>query len=106
MPTLTDVLEAGAPLLAKERSLARARAYLATGGEVRFGYPTRPGTITFTDGRSQATASTWGEARRHYSQGMETGTAMLPGVRVHLVGTRIEKVVPAGDLLIGPDEGE
>jgi len=104
MPSLADALEAATSPDADERPLAEIAAFLATGGEVRFGYPTRPGTIVFTDGRAQRSAATWGEARQLYAEGLEPGTSALPGVRVHLVGTRIEKVLPAADLLVTPPE--
>ncbi|MFN2569603.1 MAG: hypothetical protein ABR564_08405, partial [Candidatus Dormibacteria bacterium] len=101
MPTLGEALEAPHSPIPDDAALSGLGVFLATGGEVRLGYPTRPGTMTFTDGRGQRSAATWGEARSLYAEGLEPGTTALPGVRVHLVGTRIEKVLPAGELLLG-----
>jgi hypothetical protein len=80
--------------------LAAVRAFLSTGGEVGFGFATRPGTIAFTDGRRQEQARTWGEARQLYARGWEPGTPGIPGVRVHLAGSRVERVAPAGEVVL------
>jgi hypothetical protein len=79
------------------------RAYLASGGEVGFGYPTRPGVLGFTDGRQLRNAATWGEARLLYAEGWEPGApgaAGVRGVRVHLSGTRVERVVAPDEVLV------
>jgi hypothetical protein len=102
MPTIVDAL-AGAGLLPDDRPLAEVAAFLASGGEVRFGYATRPGPMAFTDGRQVRNARTWGEARQLYADGWEPGSPGVPGVRVHLVGTRVERVVDANDVVVrGP----
>jgi hypothetical protein len=100
MPTLSDALLAEPSPLGEERPLAAVRAYLASGGEVGFGYPTRPGSLGFTDGRRLRSAVTWGEARRLYAEGWEPGAPGTPGVRVHLVGTRVERVVGPTEVLV------
>jgi hypothetical protein len=100
MPALGDALGAAALPLADELPLREVRAFLRTGGQVGFGYPTRPGSITFTDGRRTAQASTVGEARRLWAQGWEPGTPGLSGVRVHLAGTRVERLAPVDDVVI------
>ena len=103
LPSLADALLAEPSPVAGERPLASVRAYLASGGEVAFGYPSRPGTLSFTDGRQIRTAATWGEARGLYAQGWEPGApgaAGVRGVRVHLSGTRVERVVGPQDVLI------
>ena len=71
-----------------------------SGGEVRFGYATRPGPVPFTDGRQLRNARTWGEARELYAGGWEPGSPGVPGIRVHLVGTRVERVVDAGEVVV------
>ena len=100
MPSLVDALAAIAPVITEERPLRDVRAFLRTGGEVGFGYPTRPGAIAFTDGRRTTQATTFGEARRLYSEGWEPGAPGLAGVRVHLVGTRIERLVAPDEVVV------
>jgi hypothetical protein len=100
MPALGDALAAAELPLADSLALREVRAYLRTGGEVGFGYATRPGTITFTDGRRTAQAATIGEARRLWAEGWEPGTPGLAGVRVHLAGTRVERMTPVDDVVI------
>lgn len=100
MPSLETLLGAEPSPLPEEQPLAAVRAFLATGGEVAFGYASRPGTLTFTDGRRQQGASTVGEARRLYAEGWEPGAPGVPGVRVHLAGTRVERVVPADGVVV------
>ncbi len=103
MPTVVDAL-ATADLLPDERPLAAVAAFLKSGGEVRFGYATRPGPVPFTDGRQSRSARTWGEARQLFADGWEPGSPGVPGVRVHLVGTRVERVVDAAEVVVRPAE--
>jgi hypothetical protein len=103
MPTLGDALLAGPSGLLDGRPLAGVRAFLVSGGEVGFGYPTRPGSLGFTDGRQARSATTWGEARRLYADGWEPGAPGTPGVRVHLAGTRVERVVGVADVVVEVD---
>jgi hypothetical protein len=98
MPSVIDALATTA--LPDDRGLAEVTAFLKSGGEVRFGYATRPGTLPFTDGRRVSNATSWGEARRLYGEGWEPGSPGVPGVRVHLVGTRVERVVDASDVVV------
>ncbi len=102
MPSLAEALLAEPPPVADDRPLGGVRAHLSTGGEVGFGYPSRPGAISFTDGRQTRSATTWGEARRLYADGWEPGAPGIPGVRVHLAGTLVERVVTAGEVVIAP----
>jgi hypothetical protein len=100
MPTL-EALLVEVPSPAPEGApLSTVRAFLATGGEVGFGYASRPGTLTFTDGRRQQSVSTVGEARRLYAEGWEPGAPGVPGVRVHLAGTRVERVVAPDGVVV------
>jgi len=99
MPTLEAALSA-ATVAPEETPLRSLRAFLATGGEVGFGFASRPGTIGFTDGRRQQAASTYGEARRLWAEGWEPGAPGIPGVRVHLAGTRVERVVPLDGVVV------
>jgi hypothetical protein len=109
MPRLADALLAEPSPLPEERPLSKVRAFLASGGEVGFGYPTRPGILGFTDGRQLRTAQTWGEARRLYADGWEPGApggAGVRGVRIHLIGTRVERVVTASEVVLELAGGE
>ena len=100
MPSVADALGTEG-LIEDGTELARVSAFLRTGGEVRFGYATRPGPLSFTDGRTSRTARTWGEARAAYADGWELGSPGVPGIRVHLAGTRVERVVAAEDVVVG-----
>ena len=103
MPSLGGALLAEPSPLPGGRPLAAVRAHLGSGGEVAFGYPSRPGRLDFTDGRQIRSATTWGEARELYARGWEPGapgTAGVRGVRVHLAGTRIERVVGLEEVLV------
>ncbi|MDQ6855462.1 MAG: hypothetical protein M3Z57_00110 [Candidatus Dormibacteraeota bacterium] len=101
MPSVVDAL-GSVGLLPDERPLADVAAFLRSGGEVRFGYATRPGPVPFTDGRQSRSARTWGEARQLFTDGWEPGSPGVPGVRVHLVGTRVERVVDATEVVVRP----
>ena len=59
--------------------------------------------IAFSDGRQQAQARTWGEARELHARGWDPGTPGIPGVRIHLVGTRVERVVGPEDVVVRVD---
>jgi hypothetical protein len=99
MPTVLDAL-ATPEFAPDERPLAEVAAFLKSGGEVRFGYATRPGPVSFTDGRQLRSARTWGEAHHLYAEGWEPGSPGVPGVRVHLIGTRVERVVDAAEVVV------
>ena len=107
MPSLAAALEAGEALFDDAAALQTIRAFLSTGGEVGFGFATRPGTIAFTDGRRQRQARTWGEARSLYADGWEPGAPGIPGIRVHLAGSRVERVAPATEVVVAlPDSAQ
>jgi hypothetical protein len=105
MPSLAAALAAGEELLDAGTVLTDVHAFLSTGGAVGFGFATRPGTMTFTDGRQQRQAKTWGEARELHALGWDPGAPGIPGVRVHLAGSRVERVVAATDVVLGAGEG-
>ena len=100
MPSLAVALASAEELFEPETVLTGVHAFLNTGGEVGFGFATRPGTMTFTDGRQQRQARTWGEARELHALGWDPGAPGIPGVRVHLAGSRVERVVPADDVVL------
>ena len=100
MPSLAVALASAEELFDPGTVLTDVRAFLNSGGEVGFGFATRPGTMTFTDGRQQRQARTWGEARELHGLGWDPGAPGIPGVRVHLAGSRVERVVPADDVVL------
>src|SRR3984893_1044656 len=100
MPSLAAALARGDELCDGATPLTGVQAFLSTGGEVGFGFATRPGTMPFTDGRQQRMARTWGEARELHALGWDPGAPGGPGVRVHLAGSRVERVVPASDVVL------
>jgi TolA-binding protein len=76
---------------------------LATGGEVRLGFPlARTQSIAFTDGKQVGQAKDLAEAARYYAAGWDFGAPGKPGVRVHLAGTRTERLVEPGDVFVRP----
>ena len=102
MPSLAEALAAPDELYDPATSLAAVKVFLKSGGEVGLGFAMRPGTIAFTDGRRQQQAKTWGEARGLAAAGWEPGSAAIAGVRVHLAGSRVERVVAADEVVIEP----
>jgi len=105
MPSLAIALASSDDLYDATTGLKEVRAFLSTGGEVGFGFATRPGTIAFTDGRQQRQAKTWGEARELHALGWDPGAPGVPGVRVHLAGSRVERVVAATDVVLSAGGG-
>ncbi|MFZ0179083.1 MAG: hypothetical protein WAL84_04330 [Candidatus Dormiibacterota bacterium] len=106
MPSLAAALESVDDIFDGATPLTGVQAFLSTGGEVGFGFATRPGTITFTDGRQQRMARTWGEARELHALGWDPGAPGVPGVRVHLAGSRVERVVPASEVVLAAAAAE
>ncbi len=105
MPSLAAALESPDELFDADTALTAVHAYLSSGGEVGFGFATRPGTMTFTDGRQQRQAKTWGDARELHALGWDPGAPGIPGVRVHLAGSRVERVVAATDVVLSSEAG-
>lgn len=100
MPSLGDALAAPDELFEASVPLASLKVFLKSGGQVGLGFATRPGTIAFSDGRRQQQAKTWGEARELATAGWEPGSAGIPGVRVHLSGSRVERVVAPDEVVL------
>jgi hypothetical protein len=100
MPSLAAALESPDEAFDPATALLDVPAFLSSGGQVGFGFATRAGTMTFTDGRQQRQARTWGEARELHALGWDPGAPGVPGVRVHLAGSRVERVVTAGDVVL------
>lgn len=104
MANLAEALAAPTSELDEALPLAELPVFLASGGHCRLGFPGRPGPTAFSNGRQTQQASTWGEARRLYAEGWELGSAQLPGVRIHLAGTKVERVVAAAEVLVASGE--
>jgi hypothetical protein len=100
MPSLAVALASPDDAFEPATTLKDVPAFLSSGGQVGFGFATRPGTMTFTDGRQQRQARTWGEARELHALGWDPGAPGVPGVRVHLAGSRVERVVASGDVVL------
>jgi len=109
MPSLADALLAEPSPLPVGRTAPEVRAFLSSGGQVGLGYPTRPGSSASPTAAISATPATWGEARALYADGWEPAPregAGVRGVRVHLSGTRVERVVPPTEVVLELDGGE
>src|SRR5579863_3039399 len=100
MPSLAAALASPDEAFDSATALTVVPAFLSSGGQVGFGFATRPGTMTFTDGRQQRQARTWGEARELHALGWDPGAPGVPGVRVHLAGSPVERVVSAEDVVL------
>ena len=100
MPTLASVLSDNQESFASDMPIASVVAFLASGGQVGFGFATKPGYIALTNGREMEYAGTFGRARELWQSGWELGTPQIPGVRVHLAGTLVERVVSSEDVVL------
>src|SRR5579864_4549602 len=85
MPSLAVALASPEELFDPGTVLTDVHAFLNSGGEVGFGFATRPGTMTFTDGRQQRQARTWGEARELHAS---DGTRVPPVFRASVYTSR------------------
>jgi hypothetical protein len=103
MPTLVAALSDSEGLFDADRTFTSIPAFLATGGAVGFGFATKAGNVAFSNGRGMEYAATFGRARELWSQGWELGTPQVPGVRVHLAGTLVERVVSGDDVVVKND---
>jgi hypothetical protein len=79
------------------------RYHLKTGGEVRLGFPgARRQSVAFTNGRRIVQAQDLTQATELYAAGWEPGAPGRPGVRVHFVGTRQERLVDPEEIHVRP----
>lgn len=101
-PSLLVALSEGVAAVDDALPLAELRLHLRSGGEVRLGFAGRPGPTSFTNGRATQSATTWGQARQMYAEGWELGSPQIPGVRIHLAGSKVERVVDPDDVVIAP----
>ena len=100
LPTIADLVAT-----AEGGSLDDYVYNLKTGGQIRLGFPgARTQSLAFTDGVQTATAGDLRRAAELYAAGWELGSPGKPGVRVHLPGTRQERLVPPEEVYARPGE--
>ena len=76
--------------------------HLKTGGRVGLGYPgARQATVTLSDGADSEQTVDVDQAHRLWLAGWTLGWPGRPGVRVHMLGSRQERLVGAADLYLG-----
>ena len=101
LPTIADLVEA-----VDEGSFDDYQFALKTGGEVRLGFPgARRQSLAFSDGRQVVQARDLAQAAELFAAGWSLGAADRPGVRVYFPGTRLERLVEAGEVFARPAEG-
>jgi hypothetical protein len=101
MPTLKQVAESAEHLLDEQLSLFDLRFFRDSGTEVGLGYATaRQPSLSMTNGASTVAVRTLAEIRARYAEGWDFGSAAHPGVRIHIPGTRTEKVIPASEIYL------
>jgi hypothetical protein len=101
MPTLEAALAAPEPLLPSGLSLADLRCFRDSATEVILGYAAAAHpSLDLTDGSQVRTVTDLDEARRLWRDGWEPGTPATRGVRIHPLGSRAERVVPASEIRV------
>jgi hypothetical protein len=97
-PNIAELLESADP-----GSFDDYVFHLKTGGEVRLGFPgARSQSLALSDGVQVAQAKELGEAARLYTAGWELGSPGRPGVRVHFLGTRQERLAAPDEVFARP----
>jgi hypothetical protein len=101
MATLQQLAESAEHLLDESLSLSELRFFRDSGTEVGLGYATaRQPSLSMTNGTATLAVSTLAEIRARYAQGWDFGSAAHPGVRIHIQGSRTEKVIPASEIYV------
>jgi hypothetical protein len=101
LPSLQQVAESAEHLLDEQLSLPQLRFFRDSGTEIGLGYATaRQPSLAMTNGISTLTVGTVAEIRAKYAQGWDFGSTAHPGVRIHILGSRTEKVIPASDIYL------
>jgi hypothetical protein len=101
VPTLQQIAESAEPLLEQELRLSELRFFRDSGTEVGLGYATaRQPSLSMTNGSSMVTVATLAELRARFAEGWDFGSATHPGVRIHIPGSRTEKVIPASEIYV------
>jgi hypothetical protein len=97
-PSIAELVAA-----AEAGSLDEYVYHLKTGGEVRLGFPgARSQSLALTDGVQVAQAKDFVEVSRLYAAGWELGSPGRPGVRVHFLGTRQERLAASDEVFARP----
>jgi hypothetical protein len=106
MPTLQQAAESVDELLPGPAPLRDLRFFRDSGTEVGLGYATgREPTIWMTNGGETVAVRSMAEVRSRYLEGWDFGTSAHPGVRIHILNSRTEKVVPASEVFLRAGEG-
>jgi hypothetical protein len=103
LPTLQQAAESADELLPGPAPLRDLRFFRDSGTEVGLGYATgREPTIWMTNGGETVAVRSIAEVRSRYLEGWDFGTSAHPGVRIHVLNSRTEKVVPASEVFLRP----
>jgi len=106
LPSLQQAAESLEELLPNPCALGDLRFFRDSGTEVGLGYATgREPTIWMTNGGETVAVRSIAEVRSRYLMGWDFGTSAHPGVRIHILNTRTEKVVPASEVFIRLRDG-
>jgi hypothetical protein len=98
--TLAAVAEGAGPGDAEDKALSSQPWRLSTGGSVGLGFSgARAQHVALTDGMTFRDATSLGELRSLYAAGWTFGQPGRPGVRVHLEGSKVERVVAPEEVI-------
>src|SRR5579864_9518016 len=101
LPSLQQAAESVEELLPGPAPLRDLRFFRDSGTEVGLGYATgREPTIWMTNGSETVAVRSIAEVRSRYLEGWEFGTGAHPGVRIHVLNSRTEKVVAPSEVFI------
>ncbi|HEV3232480.1 MAG TPA: hypothetical protein VG245_09535 [Candidatus Dormibacteraeota bacterium] len=100
-PSLEDVLTGAEPVLSPGLAFDALHCFRESATEVRLGYAAAARqSIDMTDGAAIRSVTEVDEARRLWREGWEPGTPAARGVRIHPVGSRAERLVPAAEVRV------
>lgn len=101
MPSLQQVAESANELVPSDRPLNAFLFFRDSGTEVGLGYATaREPTVWMTNGSTTVAVKTIAELRSRYLEGWDFGTSAHPGVRIHIPGTRTEKLLQSSEVFV------
>jgi transposase InsO family protein len=101
LPTLQQAAESVEELLPGPAPLRDLRFFRDSGTEVGLGYATgREPLVWMTNGGETVALRSIAEIRARYLEGWDFGAGAHPGVRIHVLNTRTEKVVPASEVFV------
>lgn len=103
LPTLQQIAESSNELVPSTTTLSELRFFRDSGTEVGLGYATgREPTVWMTNGSNTLALKSISEIRSLYLEGWDFGTMAHQGVRIHVPGSRTEKVLQASEVFIKP----